>query len=108
MDPFVVAAMLEYTGPVQLATIDQQLDADNAAAFLLRDQYVIAADDNDRRIDALAEAAERTFLALLAGVAPRPGDAGRRPRPARRRASAADLDRRPGRAGAVRSARPRR
>ena len=45
-----------YTGPIHLETLDQELNADNAVAFLLRDQYVLAR-DKDVRIDALAEAA---------------------------------------------------
>ena len=40
--------------------------------FLLRDQYVLGADDNEQRIDALAEAARLTFEALLSGVLPEP------------------------------------
>ena len=40
MDPYVVAALLRYTGPIHLPTLDRQLDADNAVPFLLLDQYV--------------------------------------------------------------------
>ena len=71
MDPFVVAALLEYTGPIQLVTLDQELTADNAVPFLLRDQYVVAEDKADR-IDALAEAASITFDALLGDALPEP------------------------------------
>ncbi|MET0144685.1 MAG: DUF4012 domain-containing protein [Ilumatobacteraceae bacterium] len=72
MDPFVVAALLRYTGPIQLLTLDQQLDETNAVSFLLRDQYVLGAADNDQRADALAEAAGLTFDALLGGALPEP------------------------------------
>lgn len=72
IDPYVVAKLLAYTGPIELTTLDQELTADNAASFLLRDQYVIGADDNTRRIDALAEAARLTFDAVLASSLPDP------------------------------------
>ncbi len=71
MDPEVVAALLDYSGPIQLTTIDEVLTTDNAVPFLLRDQYVDAA-DKQQRIDALAEAAQLTFEALLAGELPEP------------------------------------
>lgn len=72
MDPYVLAALLRYTGPIQLATVDQELTADNAVPYLLRDQYVIGADDNEVRADGLAEAASLAFDALLAGALPEP------------------------------------
>jgi hypothetical protein len=72
MDPEVVAALLDYSGPIQLTTIDAVLTTDNAVPFLLRDQYVVVADDKQQRIDALAEAAQLTFEALLAGELPEP------------------------------------
>jgi hypothetical protein len=76
VDPFVVAKLLTHTGPVELTTVAQQLSPDNAAAYLLRDQYVVAG-DNQRRVDALAEAAELTFGAALAGSLPSPPDLAR-------------------------------
>jgi hypothetical protein len=72
MDPEVVAALIDYSGPIQLTTIDEVLTTDNAVPFLLRDQYVDVADDKQQRIDALAEAAQLTFEALLAGELPEP------------------------------------
>ncbi|MET0325331.1 MAG: DUF4012 domain-containing protein [Ilumatobacteraceae bacterium] len=71
MDPYVVAALLRYTGPVRLVTLDQELNADNAVPFLLRDQYVLA-EDKAERVDALAEAASITFEALLGDALPEP------------------------------------
>ncbi len=72
MDPEVVAALLDYSGPIELTTIDELLTTYNAVPFLLRDQYVAVADDNQQRVDALAEAARLTFEALLAGELPEP------------------------------------
>ena len=40
--------------------------------FLLRDQYILGEADNEQRTDALAEAAQLTFEALLSGVLPEP------------------------------------
>jgi hypothetical protein len=72
MDPYVVAALLDYSGPIELTTIDEELTDDNAVSFLLRDQYVDVAEDKQQRIDALAEAAQLTFEALLTGELPEP------------------------------------
>ena len=72
MDPYVVAALLRYSGPIQLTELDQLLTADTAVPFLLRDQYILGEADNEQRTDALAEAAQLTFEALLSGVLPEP------------------------------------
>jgi len=53
-----------HRGPLRLA-------ADNAAQFLLNDQYAIT-QDNALRIDALDEAGRRLFDALLTGALPDP------------------------------------
>ena len=58
-------------GRSSCVTLDQELTADNAVPFLLRDQYVVAEDKADR-IDALAEAASITFDALLGDALPEP------------------------------------
>jgi hypothetical protein len=72
VDPYVISALLKYSGPIQLTTFPQQLDSGNAAQFLLRDQYVVGAGDNDQRVDGLAEAAELTMAAVLDGSMPDP------------------------------------
>jgi hypothetical protein len=74
-DPYVLAAVLGYTGPIQLSTFDQQLDTDNAAWFLVRDQYLAAT--GGERIDALDEAAALTMEALLSSTLPDPTDLAR-------------------------------
>lgn len=71
IDPFVVAALVDYTDGVELTSVPFRLTAANAADFLLRGQYEVAQDNVDR-IDALAESARRTFAALLVGRLPDP------------------------------------
>lgn len=72
LDPFVLARLIGYTGPIQLASLEATLTADNAVAFLLLDQYVLDDADVDARADALAEAAALTFERLLGGALPDP------------------------------------
>ena len=69
-DPFVIAGLLRYTGPVDLPSVDQQLSDGNAVSYLLHDQYLDGADDNEGRHDALAEAATATFEAMMSGDLP--------------------------------------
>ena len=71
--------------------------------FLLRDQYIIGEDDNEQRIDALAEAARLTFDALLSGVLPEPVTLARDLGPLDERAPAADVERRAGGTGPARA-----
>ncbi len=71
IDPFVVQALVGYTGPIRLSSLDFRLTPSNAAQFLLRDQYAIGEDKADR-VDALEEAAELTIDGLLSGTLPDP------------------------------------
>ena len=71
MDPFVVAAFLGYTGPIELSDLEQPLTVDNAVPYLLLDQYVVG-EDVATRTDALAEASQLTFDTLFAGALPDP------------------------------------
>jgi hypothetical protein len=72
MDPYVVATLLGYTGPVHLASLGQDVAPQDAAQFLLRDQYVVGAAENDVRADSLAEASALAFQGLLSGKLPEP------------------------------------
>lgn len=72
IDPYVLGALLEFTGPVQIESTSQELNADNAVEFLLRDQYLI--DDTPERIDLLEQVSEVTIDRLLAGALPNPVD----------------------------------
>jgi hypothetical protein len=71
-DPFVIADLLRYTGPIELPSSGQQLSSETAVSYLLHDQYVVGADDNVARRESLAEAASVTFEAMLAGGLPDP------------------------------------
>jgi hypothetical protein len=72
VDPFGLAALLELTGPVVVPGRVDPLTAEDAAAFLLRDQYVEFPDD-DTRADFLRQASDATFEALTSRRLPGPG-----------------------------------
>ena len=48
LDPFVLQALLQYTDGIQLTSLPYLLTAENAADFLLRDQYALATDTPTR------------------------------------------------------------
>ena len=64
VDPFVLQELLAFTGPIELNELSSTLTADNAAQFLLTDQYVVSGGE-DARLDALGEAGDRVFEAFL-------------------------------------------
>lgn len=63
IDPIALAALLELTGPVDVAGLPSPLDHHDAAEFLLHGQY-LALPDVDDRSDRLSDVAEATFDAL--------------------------------------------
>src|SRR5690606_28987717 len=63
-DPFALAAMLELTGPITVPSVGFPLDSENAAEFLLREQYILYEDEREARKDRLEDVAEATFEAL--------------------------------------------
>ncbi len=71
MDPVGLAALLEFTGPVTVEGFDRTLTAENAAQFLLVDNYSLFP-DTDAQNDALAELVEVTFDLLTTGNLPGP------------------------------------
>ena len=73
MDVYTVAALMKLTGPIDLTTITQTVSADNAAKFLLSDQYA-AVQDRAERIDLLDEVASTTISRLLSTSLPAPPD----------------------------------
>ncbi len=75
VDPYALAALLEITGPVELEGLDEPLDAENAADFLLRDQYVRFS-DNEERKDFLGSTSEAVFDAFTERSLPGPGQMG--------------------------------
>ena len=71
MDPFVVAKLLRYTGPVLIPSLGREVGPDEALPFLLRDQYTADVPD-EQRADGLAEAASQAFDGLIGGSLPDP------------------------------------
>jgi len=76
VDPVALAALLRFTGPIAVPGVATPLDADNAAQFLLLDQYVTLP-DTPERIDALEALAETTFDRLTTADLPGPRELGR-------------------------------
>jgi hypothetical protein len=75
LDPNALAALLEFTGPVQVAGLDTQLTPTNAAQVLLRQQYTTAqtnALSTVARHDYLQSALAAAFGQLAAGSLPSP------------------------------------
>ena len=76
VDPVALAALLRFTGPIAVPGIAEPLTADNAAPFLLRDQYIELPLSPDR-IDALESLAKIAFERLTVGDLPGPRELGR-------------------------------
>ncbi len=73
LDPVGLAAMLEFTGPINVAGLSQPLTSVNAAAVLLKDQYTIFDAPNQVvRHDFLQDALRQAFAKLVAGSLPHP------------------------------------
>jgi hypothetical protein len=71
MDPYALAAMLRITGPINCVSCGKTLNGDNAAEYLLREQY-LTFDDRAERVDALDEAARVTFDKFISAPSLRP------------------------------------
>ena len=71
VDPVALAGLLTFTGPMTVPGIEEPLTSENAARFLLRDQYVELPDD-PARTDALESLAERAFDRLTTVDLPGP------------------------------------
>ena len=68
LDPTAIAALLGVIGPIELDSVDQTIDEDNAVDYLLRRQYELNVQiENAGRHEALGELAGATIDALLAG-----------------------------------------
>lgn len=76
VDPVALAAFLRFTGPIQVAGLDEPLTAENAADVLIRQQYLAFPEDENERIEVLDEASRRTFEALTSGDLPSPREVG--------------------------------
>lgn len=72
VDPAGLAALMRYTGPVEIEGRDEPLTSENAEAYLLLEQYVLFEEDNDERVDVLEDVAETTFERLTSADLPGP------------------------------------
>lgn len=70
VDPYALAALLKFTGPIAVAGLPTPLDATNAAEVLLRQQYLV--DDESNRLDELQGALVAGFDRLSSGDLPSP------------------------------------
>jgi hypothetical protein len=70
LDPQAMAALISFTGPIQVEGLAEPLTAENAAQFIIKDQYLIEA--FDQRTDLLERIARTTVDELLAGALPSP------------------------------------
>jgi hypothetical protein len=71
VDPEGLAALMTFTGPVQVPGVAEPLTARTAARYLLRDQYLVDR-SNQARVDALETLARTTFDRLTTGDLPGP------------------------------------
>lgn len=76
VDPYVVQALVGFTGPITVEGWPEPLTSANTAQVLLKDQYLLEETGGDR-IDFLEDAARTTFELLLAGSLPGPAELGR-------------------------------
>ena len=72
LDTKSIAALMRFTGPIEVEGTPTVLTADTAEAFLLRDQYLVT--DIDARKDLLQTIAKTTVDRLLGSTLPPPAD----------------------------------
>ena len=75
VDPEGLGALLKLTGPITVPGRAEPLTADTAAPFLLRDQY-LTADPQSERKDHLTDVSKATFDALVGRDLPSPREIG--------------------------------
>jgi hypothetical protein len=71
VDPYALAALLNFTGPIKIDGFDQVLTAENAAQILVKDQY-LTFNATSERVDFLDQASRQTFDQLVHGSLPSP------------------------------------
>jgi hypothetical protein len=71
VDPEGLAGLLKMTGPIQVEGLDQLIGPENVADFLLREQYVLYP-ETDERADFLEDVATQTFELLTSAELPGP------------------------------------
>lgn len=76
MDPYVLAQLMQYTGPIEVPELDVSVAAADAAEFLLVDQYSLA-DEKDVRVEALDTLGNEAIRRLLTSELPDPPELAR-------------------------------
>lgn len=71
MDPYVIQALMQYTGPIEVPELNTVVRPRNAAAFIIEDQYVLA-ERKGVRVEALDSLASGAIDALLRADLPEP------------------------------------
>ena len=71
VDPYGLAGLLKLTGPVAVEGLDRPLTSDNAADFLLKQQYTVFSNISNR-VDYLEAASRNTFEQLTSRDLPGP------------------------------------
>ncbi|MGZ4707988.1 MAG: DUF4012 domain-containing protein [Acidimicrobiales bacterium] len=77
VDPYGLAGLLQLTGPVEVEGFSAPLTADNAAAYLVYQQYLDYGDDRSERKDRLEAAGRSVFDALTSRELPGPRSLGK-------------------------------
>lgn len=76
MDPYVLAQLMKYTGPLEVPELDAVVTAEDAAEFLLVDQYALA-DDQPLRVEALETIGLQAIQQILSAELPDPPELAR-------------------------------
>lgn len=75
LDPYVIQELMQYTGPIEVPGLGVTVRPNEAAKFIIEDQYLLLEDaGNDDRIDALQTLGEQVVLKLLSGSLPPPAE----------------------------------
>ncbi len=72
IDPYTLARLLAFTGPIQVPGYPEPLTQETAADFILKGQYEDFAGANQERKDVLVDATRLVFERLLTGDLPAP------------------------------------
>jgi len=72
VDPAGLAAIMRFTGGIEVPGRAAPVTADDAALFLMSEQYSLYQDDNDLRLDVLDDVARTTFDRLTTSDLPGP------------------------------------
>lgn len=75
LDPYVIQELMQFTGPIEVPALGVTVQPDDAAQFIIEDQYLLAGNEGtDDRIDALQTLGEGVVARLLTGSLPAPAE----------------------------------